>query len=145
MDIEEELAELRAELEKMNEDPKLIRFVNSREYRQLVKKQKPQICEVCGKEYKITHLCETDWSFNWSDFQSHFRAKNTEQSSSGEKPKPETRVKKEFLTTKQTYIPTPQPTPAGPKKSRSGCGVCCCILLVSVFIFIFGPFLRYIF
>jgi hypothetical protein len=143
MDIEEELAELRAELEKMKEDPKLIRFVNSKEYRQLVKKNKPQICEICGKEYKITHLCEANWSFNWSDFQKHYEAKNPPQSALKEAPKPVPQIKKEIITTKQTYIPNPQPAPAGKKKS-SFCGVCCCILIIGVLIVIFRPFFGYI-
>ncbi len=135
MDIEEELAELKAELDKMGEDPKLIRYVNSREYRVLLRKLKPQICEICGKEYKVTHLCETDWSFNWSGFQDHYKANNPTQTPSKEPVKIKPEIKKEIEITKQPYIPSSQP--AGKKKSGSGCGTCFCILTVVVLIIIF--------
>ena len=72
MDIEDELAELKAELDRSNEDPKVKRFVNSREYRILLKKESAKICEICGREYKITHLCETAWKFEWSDLWKHY-------------------------------------------------------------------------
>ncbi len=137
MDIEEELAELKTELERSNEDPKVKRFVNSTEYRNLMKKQKYQVCEVCGKEFKITHLCETVWKFEWSDLWKHYAAyevssKNTP--SSYNPPKQEVSPKT-FEMVKTPGYSTPKPKSTN--TSSNNCGACVCIIIIVVLLIIF--------
>lgn len=137
MDIEEELAELKAELERSNEDPKLKRFVNSTEYRNLMKKQKDQVCEVCGKEFKITHLCETAWKFEWSDLWKHYAAYE-----GSTKNKPSSSYQPKLETTPKTFEPVkiPSYTPQPPKSTNNrsnNCGACVCIIIIVVMLIIF--------
>ena len=137
MDIEEELAELKAELERSNEDPKVKRFVNGREYRVLMKKQKDQICEVCGKEYKITHLCETAWKFEWSDLWKHYAAYevSTKNAPSSYNQTKATSSPKTFEYVKTPASTSPKSKP--PNKSSNNCGACVCIIIIVVLLVIF--------
>jgi len=136
MDIEEELAELRAELDRSNEDPKVMKFVKSREYRNLLKEQKGQICESCGKEFRITHLCESVWKFEWSDLWKHYAKYEV---SSKNTPKPPVQINSTATPKTFEYInkPPAYPKPNKPNQNSNSCGVCICIIIVVVFLVIF--------
>ena len=134
MDIEEELAELKAELEQTNENWRIREYVTSHQYRTLLKKQAPKICEVCGKEYRITHLCETIWNFERGELRKYYAAHETAAKSKKPSiptyPKPTQPIK-----SPSSYTPQPKPQK---KSSSNGCGVCMCVIvIVIILIFVF--------
>ena len=133
MDIEEELAELKAELERSNEGSKIKLFVNSKHYRVLLKKQSAKICEICGKEYKITHLCETVWKFELLDLWKHYTAYEGSSKPASKPPSP---------TPQKMNVPVKNINPNYPKtvqtKSNSNnCGACFCVIVIIVLLVIF--------
>jgi hypothetical protein len=133
MDIEEELAELKAELNRINEDPKVKSYITSRQYRTLLKNQDPKICEICGKEYRITHLCETIWKFQGSELYKHYAAYEISMKSrsktSTSYPKPIEPIK-----TPSSYIPSAKLK--SQNKSTSSCGACVCVIVIVIILII---------
>lgn len=131
MDIEDELEELKAELDRRNEDPKIVHFVNSREYRVLMGKQPTKVCELCGMEYKITHLCETKWDFVWADFWKLYAADETSRSNTTTNTT--NLIEKKIELTQKVNAINPQNY--SQNKKNNNCGACICIIVIIVIIF----------
>ncbi|MBN2156784.1 MAG: hypothetical protein JW776_12145 [Candidatus Lokiarchaeota archaeon] len=128
MEIEEELAELKAELAKQNENSNIVRFVNSKDYRALLKKQPSKICEICGKEYKITHLCDTAWKFIWSDFKEHYSASSF--SKVGPRANHQAIMEKRVEVSKKIEFVPPTPSQTTNSRNKNGCGCCICVFFI---------------
>jgi len=134
MEIEEELAELRAELDRRNEDPKVKSFINSSKYRSLLKEETLKICEICGKEYRITHLCETVWNFVWTDLWKHYTAYEASSKTYDTQSVKEKKIEPEKKTDDLNLLP---PAPSPVKNKTGGCGACFCIIFIVILIIIF--------
>ncbi len=147
MDIEEEIAELIAELEKRNEDPKLIRYVKSFDYKYLLKREETKICDVCGKEFKITHLCETEKKLNWTELWKNYSSQsssNQTYTATKTTVAPSTTISQSPIILTGEEDPTkknPSYTTSTTQKDESNpaavVGICCCFLLVIVLLVVF--------
>ncbi len=137
MNIEEEVAELKAELIRQNENASILQYATSSEYRALLNKNTQKVCEICGKEYKLTHLCETTWKFEWDEFWKHFNAYQKAKKNNIENlPVSQGSQGVGSISNKSHQIQPYQPQ-STPKKKNNNCVACICIIIAVIFIIFF--------